>query len=55
MLSRLLYIAACLIVPFVWGLLSFAVTRAVEKRRPPKPRSAQSDGKKEIPELEYYL
>jgi hypothetical protein len=52
MLGRALYIAACLIVPFVWGLISYGVTRAIEKRRPPRP---PADGKPRMPDLEYYL
>ncbi len=51
MLGRVLYIAACLIVPFAWGLLSYGVTRAVEKRRPPEPLAE----KRNMPDLEYYL
>jgi hypothetical protein len=53
MLGRILYISACLLVPFAWGLLSYGVTRAIEKRRPPKPLA---DGEKpRMPDLEYYL
>jgi hypothetical protein len=52
MLDRLLYIGACLVVPFAWGLLSYAITRAIEKRRPPPPPVAD---KPQIPDLEYYL
>ncbi len=51
MLGTVVYIAACLVVPFVWGLLSYAVTRAIEKRRPPKTPPK----KPAMPELEYYL
>ena len=52
MLGRILYVAACLVVPFVWGLISYGVTRAIEKRRPPKPPSAPE---RRMPDLEYYL
>ena len=51
MLGRALYLAACIVVPLVWGLITWAVTQAIEKRRPPKI----PDGKKPMPELEYYL
>jgi hypothetical protein len=51
MLGRILYIAACIFVPMLWGLTAWVVTRAIEKRRPPK----KVDGKKPMPELEYYL
>ena len=51
MLGRFLYIAACIVFPLLWGLFTFAVTRAIEKRRP----SAPSAKKRDIPELEYYL
>jgi hypothetical protein len=52
MLARLLYIGACLVVPLVWGLFSYAVTRAIEKRRPPLEPPAE---KPRMPDLEYYL
>lgn len=51
MLDRVLYLAACILAPLGWGLLSYAVTRAIEKRRPPRPPS----NKPPMPELEYYL
>ncbi len=51
MLSRVLYIVACLVVPLGWGLCTWGVTRAIEKRRPP----LRSTKKREMPELEYYL
>ena len=51
MLGRVAYVAACIVLPLAWGLLTWAVTRAVEKRRPPKVDPA----KKAMPELEYYL
>ena len=50
MLGRVLYVVACLILPLLWGLLVYAITRAVEKRLPPT-----STKKAPIPELEYYL
>jgi hypothetical protein len=50
MLGRVLYVAACLIVPLVWGLCAYGITRAIEKRRPPAATK-----KPEMPELEYYL
>ena len=51
MLGRVLYLAACILAPLGWGLVAYAVTRAIEKRRPPKP----STKKAPMPELEYYL
>ncbi len=52
MLARVLYLAACIVVPMAWGIFTWAVTRAIEKRRPPK----KIEGKKPpMPELEYYL
>ena len=51
MLSQTLYVAACVFVPLLWGLITYGVTRAIEKRRPPAP----STKKRDIPELEYYL
>ena len=50
MLGTILYIAACILVPLAWGLFTYAVTRAIEKRRPPAPTK-----KPAMPELEYYL
>ncbi len=50
MLGRVLYLAACIVVPLVWGLITWAITQAIEKRRPPKVGD-----KKPMPELEYYL
>ena len=51
MLGTVLYIAACILAPLGWGLITYAVTRAIEKRRPP-----QTPPKKPaMPELEYYL
>ncbi|HEY7956954.1 MAG TPA: hypothetical protein VII38_16730 [Polyangia bacterium] len=50
MQTRLLYIAACLIAPLLWGLASYAAARFVERRLPkPPPRDRQ------LPDLEYYL
>jgi hypothetical protein len=50
MLFRVLYIAACLLVPLLWGLFAYAVTRWVEKKLPrPKPDD------KRLPDLEYHL
>ncbi len=51
MLGTVVYIAACILAPLAWGLVTFAVTRAIEKRRPPKTPSK----KPAMPELEYYL
>ena len=51
MLGTVLYIAACIVAPLAWGLLTYAVTRAIEKRRPPMATTK----KPAIPELEYYL
>ena len=53
MWGRALYLAACIVVPLVWGLITWAITQAIEKRRPPKV-PAPGD-KKPMPELEYYL
>jgi hypothetical protein len=50
-LGRVLYLAACILVPLAWGLVTYGVTRAIEKRRPPPP----STKKRDLPELEYYL
>ena len=50
MLGTVLYISGCILVPLAWGLLTYAVTRAIEKRRPPKTTK-----KPAMPELEYYL
>ena len=56
MLGRILYVAACIVVPLVWGLGTWAVTRAIEKRRPPLgPSGAADAAKKTMPQLEYYL
>ena len=51
MLGTVVYIAACIFVPLGWGLITYGVTRAIEKRRPP----ATSHKKRDLPELEYYL
>jgi hypothetical protein len=51
MLETTLYIAACILAPLAWGLFTYAVTRAIEKRRPPSPPAK----KPPMPELEYYL
>jgi hypothetical protein len=52
MLGRALYLAACIVVPLGWGLCAYAITRAIEKRRPPAAAPAK---KPSMPELEYYL
>jgi hypothetical protein len=39
------------VVPLLWGLVTYAVTRAIEKRRPPTAPTK----KPAMPELEYYL
>lgn len=51
MLGTVIYIAACILAPLAWGLITFAVTRAIEKRRPPRTPPK----KPAMPELEYYL
>ena len=51
MLGTVLYVAACIVAPLAWGLVTYAVTRAIEKRRPP----AAATKKPAMPELEYYL
>jgi hypothetical protein len=51
MLTEPLYIVACVVVPLVWGLTAYGVTRLIERRW---PRRAAAD-KPEMPELEYYL
>jgi hypothetical protein len=51
MVGTLLYVAACVVVPLGWGLFTYAVTRAIEKRRPPTGPAK----KPAMPELEYYL
>ena len=51
MLGTVLYIGACIFVPLGWGLITYAVTRAIEKRRPP----SVPPKKPAMPELEYYL
>jgi hypothetical protein len=53
MLGRVLYLAACILVPLAWGLVTWAITEAIERRRPPKP--PVTGGEKPMPELEYYL
>jgi hypothetical protein len=53
MWGRVLYLAACIVVPLVWGLITWAVTQAIEKRRPPKVLGPAD--KKPMPALEYYL
>ena len=53
MLGRVLYLAACIVVPLLWGLATWAVTQAIERRRPPRPPAANA--KPPMPELEYYL
>jgi hypothetical protein len=50
MLGTVLYVAACILAPLAWGLVTYGVTRAIEKRRPPAPAK-----KPAMPELEYYL
>ena len=50
MLATVLYIAACILAPLAWGLITYAVTRAIEKRRPPSLPAK----KPAMPELEYY-
>lgn len=56
MIDRALYVAACILAPLAWGLVTWAVTQAIEKRRPPKP-PAPGPGKSDppMPDLEYYL
>jgi len=49
--SRLLYVAACLLAPLAWGLFSFVVIRFVEKKLPRRP---PPDGPR-WPDIEYYL
>ncbi len=51
MLGTVVYIAACILAPLAWGLITWGVTRAIEKRRPP----AAAAKKPAMPELEYYL
>jgi hypothetical protein len=51
MLDRWLYVVACIVAPLAWGLVTYAVTRAIEKRRPP----SAPPKKPTMPELEYYL
>ncbi|HEX6839153.1 MAG TPA: hypothetical protein VF334_21385 [Polyangia bacterium] len=51
MLGTVVYIAACILAPLAWGLVTYAVTRAIEKRRPPRTPPK----KPAMPELEYYL
>jgi hypothetical protein len=51
MLGTIVYIAACILAPLAWGLVTYAVTRAIEKRRP----SRTPPKKPAMPELEYYL
>jgi hypothetical protein len=51
MLGTVLYIAACILAPLGWGLVTWGVTRAIEKRRPPSAPAK----KPAMPELEYYL
>ncbi len=51
MLGEIVYLAACLLAPLGWGLVTYAITRAIEKRRPPKGPAK----KPAMPELEYYL
>jgi hypothetical protein len=51
MLGTVVYIAACILAPLGWGLVTYAVTRAIEKRRPP----TTPPKKPAMPELEYYL
>ncbi|MDB4968836.1 MAG: hypothetical protein JWN44_4525 [Myxococcales bacterium] len=50
-MGRIIYVAACIFGPLAWGLVAYAVTRAVERRRPPAPPR----DKPAMPELEYYL
>ena len=52
MLGTILYVAACIFAPLAWGLVTYGITRAIEKRRPP---AATPDKKPSMPELEYYL
>lgn len=51
-MSRLLYVAACLLAPLAWGLVAFAVTRWLEKKLPRRPPDDQTPRR---PDLEYYL
>lgn len=51
MLGTVVYVAACIVVPLLWGLVTYGVTRAIEKRRPPTAPAK----KPAMPELEYYL
>jgi hypothetical protein len=51
MLGTILYVAACIVAPLAWGLVTWAVTRAIEKRHP----LAATTKKPAMPELEYYL
>jgi hypothetical protein len=52
MLGTIVYLAACIVLPIVWGLITYGITRAIEKRRPP---AATPPKKPAMPELEYYL
>jgi hypothetical protein len=51
MIGTVVYIASCILAPLAWGLVTWAVTRAIEKRRPP----SATPKKPAMPELEYYL
>jgi hypothetical protein len=55
MLDRYLYDVACVVVPLLWGLVTYYVTRAIEKRRPPAPSTPGRKKDRDMPELEYYL
>ena len=51
MLGTIVYIGACIFAPLAWGLITWGVTRMIEKRRPP----SSPPKKPAMPELEYYL
>ena len=50
MLGGTLYVVACVVVPLAWGLITYGVTRVIERGRP-----VTSTKKPDMPELEYYL
>ena len=50
---RALYVAACLLAPLGWGLVSYVIARWVEAQLP-KPPTLDEPGKP-LPDLEYYL
>jgi hypothetical protein len=47
-----LYVAACIVVPLVWGITTVLVTRWLEARSP-KPQA--SPARERLSDIDYYI